>query len=111
MIAIKCERADLIAVVLARNRQNRLRNFLKLVASWHHRVVIPIGGWMLENALEIRGRISDKRIEALEGNVFLVGIQKFGAPEFLITKKIVLRGAAAGEGEPLHIVSFADVLV
>ena len=43
--------------------------------------------------------------------MFFVGVEKLGAPKFLIGKKILLSGAAGGESKPLHVVSFADVVV
>ena len=43
--------------------------------------------------------------------MFLVGIQKFCAPEFLITKQIVLCSVTAGQREPLHVISHPDVVV
>ncbi len=46
----------------------------------------------------------------LNGNVLFVGIEEFRAPEFLIGEKILLTGATTREREPLHIVSFADVI-
>src|SRR5438034_6519213 len=110
MIAIKGQCLELVAVVLTGNRQNWQRDFLKLLASWHHRVVIRVGRGMFEDALEIRGRIADKRIESLEGDMFLVGIQKFAAPELLIAGKILLSGTAAGESEPLQVIGFAHVI-
>src|SRR6266567_2378326 len=36
MIAVKSERAELISIVLTRNRQNRKRDFLKLLGRRHH---------------------------------------------------------------------------
>ena len=42
--------------------------------------------------------------------MLLVSIEKFCAPEFLIAKKIILRGVAAGEREPLHVVRHTDVV-
>src|SRR5713101_1755352 len=65
---------------------------------------------MLEDTLKIWGGISDKRIERFKRDVLFVSIQEFRAPEFLIAKKIVLRGAAASEREPLHVISHPDVV-
>jgi hypothetical protein len=42
--------------------------------------------------------------------VFLVRLQIFRAPKFLIAEKIYLAGAPAGESEPLDVVGFADVI-
>jgi len=42
--------------------------------------------------------------------MLFVGIEKFRPPEFLIAEKIYLAGAPAGEGEPLDIIGFADVI-
>ena len=63
MIAIKRERAEFVAIVLTCDRQNRQRDFLKLLTGWHHRVVVRISHWMFENALKIGGGISNERIE------------------------------------------------
>src|SRR5262245_9508522 len=43
--------------------------------------------------------------------MLLVRVQKFCAPEFLITEKMVLWCATACEREPLHVVSRPDVVV
>ena len=59
---------------------------------------------MFEDALKINRGISDKRIQRFKRCVFLVGAQEFCAPEFLISKKIVLRGVPTGERVPLHVV-------
>ena len=53
MIAIKRERSKLVAIVLARDRKNRQRDFLKLLLRRHHRVVISVGRRMFQNALKI----------------------------------------------------------
>src|SRR5262245_57358058 len=42
--------------------------------------------------------------------MFLVGVQEFCAPEFLIAKQIILRRVTAGEREPLDVVRHADVV-
>ncbi len=42
--------------------------------------------------------------------MLFVGVEKFRPPEFAIAKKVLLAGLAAGEGEPLDIVGFADVI-
>src|SRR5437762_1982933 len=66
---------------------------------------------MVQYALEIKRRISDERIQRFELKMPLVGVQKFRAPKLLIAEKIVLRGVATREGEPLHVVSHSDVVV
>ena len=110
MIAVKRKRAELIAIILARNRQNRQSDLLVLFGRRRHRVVIRVGGRMFEDTLEICGGISDERIQGLKWNMFLIRVQIFRAPKLLVTKKIVLGCAPTGEREPLHIVSFADVV-
>ena len=42
--------------------------------------------------------------------MFLVSLEEFRAPKFLIAEKIVLGGASTGVSEPLHIVGFPDVI-
>ena len=110
MIAIKCQRAQFIAIVLTGDRENRQGDLLKLLARWNHRVVVGVGDGMFQNALKIHGRISDERIERVERDVFLVSVEEFRAPEFLVGEKILLTGAATRKREPLHVVSFADVI-
>src|ERR1700730_4943824 len=110
VIAIKGERTQLIAVVLTRDCENRKRDLFELLGSRDHRVVISIRCRMLQNALEIHRWISNERIKRMKRDVLLIGIQKFRTPEFLIAKKIALTSVTAGEGEPLHIVSLADVI-
>src|SRR5882724_6019747 len=111
MIAIKRERAEFVAIVLTCDRQNRQRDFLKLLTGWYHRVVVRVSHWMFENALKIGGGISDERIEQLKRDVLLVSVQEFCAPEFLIGEKVLLSGATTGEREPLHVVGFAHIMV
>src|SRR5579884_1328128 len=65
---------------------------------------------MFEGALEIFRGISHKRVQRLKGDVLFVGVEKLGAPKFLIGKKMFLSGAAAGECEPLHVVCEPDVV-
>src|SRR5215469_14468585 len=90
MIPIIRECTEFIAVVLTSNCQNGERDFLELLARWQHRVVVRVGHWVFKDALEIDGRISDERIEQFKSSVLVVSIKKFCAPEFLITKEIVL---------------------
>jgi hypothetical protein len=59
---------------------------------------------VFEDALKIERRISDKRIERFKRDVLLVSVQEFCAPEFLISKKIVLRSVPTGKRVPLHVV-------
>src|SRR5882724_8170336 len=101
MIAIKSERAELIPVVLAGDRQNRQRDLFELLNCRHHRVVVGVSCRMFQDSLEIHRRISDKRIERFKRNVFLVSVEKFSAPKFLVGEKILLAGVTAGESEPL----------
>ena len=110
MIAIKRECAELVAIVLAGDRQNRQVDFLELLACRHHRVVVPVGHWMFENTLKIDQWVTHERIERFKGKVFFVGIQEFRAPKLLIAKKILLTGVPAGEREPLDVIGFADVI-
>ena len=110
MIAIIGERAKFVAIVLARDRQNWQRDFLKLFNGRHHGVIINVGRGMFEDALKIDGGISDKGIERLKGNVFFVSIEKFGSPEFLVAEEIDLAGFAGGKCEPAHVVGFANVI-
>src|SRR5262245_23239048 len=42
--------------------------------------------------------------------MFLVSLQEFCPPEFLITKKVTLSRATARERVPLHVVAQADIL-
>src|SRR6266403_2603177 len=111
MIAIKGKRAQFIAVVLTRDRENGQRDLLQLLARRNHRVVVRVSHWMFEDALKIGGGIPDERIERLKGDVLLVSVQEFCAPEFLIAEKILLSGASAGEREPLHVVGFSHIMV
>src|SRR5581483_179536 len=41
--------------------------------------------------------------------MFLIGIEKLGSPEFLISEEIVLSSAATRESEPLHVIGETDV--
>src|ERR1700736_3890354 len=110
VVTVKCHRAQLIAIVLPGNGQNRQRHFFELLLRWHHGVVIRVGGWMLQNALKVLRRIADERVERAEGDMLLVGVEEFRPPEFRVAKKVLLARLAAGEGEPLDIVRFADVI-
>ena len=53
VITIKCHRAQLVAVVLAGDSQNRQRHFLELFFRRHHGVVIRVGGRMFQDPLKI----------------------------------------------------------
>ena len=53
MIAIECERAQLIAIVLTCDCQNRQRDLLALLGRRHYRVVVGVGRGMFQDALEI----------------------------------------------------------
>src|ERR1700757_4825239 len=104
MISVIAECAKLIPIVLRRDCQDGNSDFLELLARWHHRVVVRIERGMFEDALKIDGRISDKRVQRFEWNMFLVSVEELRSPKFLITEKALLSCPAAGERVPLHVV-------
>src|ERR1700736_5088324 len=110
MIAIKSKRPHFIAVVLPRDGQNRERDLLILLNARCHGVVVSVGCRMLDDALEICRWISDERVQRFEGNVLFVSLEIFAMPKLLVAEQVLLAGAAAGEGEPLHVVGFAHVI-
>ncbi len=65
---------------------------------------------MLYPALENGRGIAEQRIEVLEGRARFEPPAVHGAPENTIAEDLVLRGMAAGEREPLHVVGREDVI-
>src|ERR1700730_6828393 len=111
VIAVKCKRTQFVTVVLARDCQYRLCDLLKLFMRREHRIIVRIDHGMFEDTLEIFRRVTDKRVEVFESDVLFITVEKFRAPEFLITEKIVLCCPATGEREPLHVISQPNIIV
>src|SRR5260370_37497606 len=65
---------------------------------------------MFQGALKVLRRISDERVERVEGNVLFVSVEKFRAPELRVAEKILLAGFATRECKPLDIIGFADII-
>src|SRR6266511_5439636 len=111
MIAIKRERPEFISIVLPSQGQDWQRDLLELIDRRHHRIVVSVRRRMFKNALKICRWISHKRIQRLEGNTFLVGLQKFRTPKFLVGEEILLLDATVRGREPLNIVTIADIII
>jgi hypothetical protein len=60
MISVVRKRTQLVAVVLACDCENRQRDLLELLRRRQHRIIVSVRRRVLEDALEIAGRISDE---------------------------------------------------
>ncbi len=109
VLPIVLDRARLIAVVAAGDRQDRNRQLRVLLGRRVVAVPIRIDRWMREPLLEGRQGIADDLVELLERRAGLEPLAIPGAPERVVAEDAVLRGVTAGERQPLHQVRRCDV--
>ena len=82
MIAIKRHRAQLVAIVLAGNGQNRQQYSFELLLRGHHPVVVRVRHRMPDNSLKVFRGVAEERVERAESDMFFVSVEKFRPPEF-----------------------------
>ena len=111
VLAIVRQRSGLIVIIAAGDREDRNGELGVLLGGRIVGVPVRVGMRMGEPFLEDRRGIAEHDVEVLEGPARLEPAAICRFPELRVAKDPVLRGVAAGEGQPLHVVGIEDVVL